>query len=206
MSLKGFASALLVASCCAAHGVDTSTDVLVWYIDLDEPENTVIGDSVFDGIKFFAVDSDGSTGNGKGMPKTYASLEDLAAQENALNDADGLIDDQIRNSHRKAGWYYTDLSGYDNTYSFAVELWASSVVSGWMYWDAEDPVSWNDLATAGALKTLGEMQSAEYDLYPVETPSPYNFGPHVVPEPSGGMLMLLGCAALLLRRRKTNLA
>ena len=90
---------------------------------------------------------------------------------------------------------WADLSAYtDAAYSFAVELgnydngeWVKTLA-------ASEPVSYDYLRTQGH---VGSWSDIAADLTEVWHPSGYS-----VPEPSSGLLMLIGGAVLALRRRK----
>ena len=90
---------------------------------------------------------------------------------------------------------WVDLSAYTGAaYSFAVELgnfdngeWVKTLASS-------EPVSYNYLATH---EHVGSWSDIASDLTGVWKPSGYS-----VPEPSSGLLMLIGGALLALRRRK----
>ena len=90
---------------------------------------------------------------------------------------------------------WADLSAYaDAAYSFAVELgnysdgvWVKTLASS-------EPVSYDYLSSQGHLGSWSDIAS---DLTEIWHPSSYS-----VPEPSSGLLMLIGGALLALRRRK----
>ncbi len=91
---------------------------------------------------------------------------------------------------------WVDVSGYSGEeYSFVVEL--GNVVNGeWVKTLAATatPVPYNDLQSH-----IGSWSDIGSDLTLYWTPSGYS-----VPEPSSGLLMLIGGALLALRRRKGN--
>ena len=88
------------------------------------------------------------------------------------------------------GW--ADVSGYGEGYSFAVELgnwengeWVKTLASS-------EPVPYNNLK-----EHIGSWEDIGADLALYWVPKGY-----AVPEPSSGLLMILGGALLALRRRK----
>ena len=88
---------------------------------------------------------------------------------------------------------WADVSGYTSAeYSFAVEL--GNVVNGeWVTTLASsEPVPYNNMQSH-----IGSWSDIQSDLTTYWIPSSY-----AVPEPSSGLLMLLGGALLALRRRK----
>ena len=195
--VKVLAASIAVA-CGAASAVDTSTDVLLWHIDLTDNWSTRNSPD-FDSIKFVAVSSDETKTDL--TPKTYASIEDLALLQ-AVENSNGFITDDSTilpdGTGSVAGYYYTDISGYGSGYSFMAEVWANGGVSAWML----SPVSYETLQQAGAVATLGELQGTDGDFNPQPMYNSYNMGQAMVPEPSGGLLMLIGGALLALRRKR----
>lgn len=202
MMAKFFAASLVAAVCGAALAVDTSTDVLLWHIDLTDNWSTRYSPD-FDGIKFYMVSSDGSSKIDL-TPKTYATREDLAKlivgeSVQALGN-DGTISGSTilpNGTGRVAGYYYTELSSYGSGYSFMAETWAGNTMSTWLL----SPVSYETLQQAGAIAALNDLLGTS-DLNPQHSYSSFNMGKEMVPEPSGGLLMLLGGALLALRRKR----
>ena len=199
---KFFAASLVAAVCGAALAVDTSTDVLLWHIDLTDNWSTRYSPD-FDGIKFYMVSSDGSSKIDL-TPNTYATREDLAKlivgeSVQALGNGGTISGDTIlpNGTGRVAGYYYTELSGYGSGYSFMAETWAGNTMSTWLL----SPVSYETLQQAGAIAALNDLLGTS-DLNPQHSYSSFNMGKEMVPEPSGGLLMLLGGALLALRRKR----
>ncbi len=98
-------------------------------------------------------------------------------------------------------WF--DVSGYSGTspeYSFVLELVNDALeIQG-----ATTPVSYNDLDTAGKIVKNSLYDSTFNSLTPVNY-STYNAGAGTtadLPEPTSGLLMLLGASLLALRRRQ----
>ena len=91
------------------------------------------------------------------------------------------------------------ISGDKSAYSFYVELYNSAEMAAHPdnhlgAWRSE-AVTYSQLATAGAIYAGGTSYGA----------SPYefsNFSAQVIPEPSSGLMMLLGMIALGLKRKK----
>ena len=80
-------------------------------------------------------------------------------------------------------------TGWKNGYSFVVELFNDST---WVGQSAE--LSYNDAVTEGLI-SFGKM---------TPPPIPWAAATFAVPEPNSALLMLLGCAVLALRRRRSG--
>ena len=80
-----------------------------------------------------------------------------------------------------------------STYSFAIELGAWS--------DYEDPNAEWILAAFSGSATYAELAGFRSFETGVQRQIPWNPGPYSVPEPTGGMLVLIGGALLALRRK-----
>lgn len=95
----------------------------------------------------------------------------------------------------KAGPTYADIAGYsfDASVSFAIEL------GNW-----SDDGTWLILAVSQS-STLEELRSKEYvfsSATDMQGHLPWTGGAYVVPEPSSGLLLLVGAGLLSLRRRR----
>lgn len=97
-----------------------------------------------------------------------------------------------------ADWYASVVSPYASAeYSFAIELGNWDWQTGtWTMIATSDAVSYTTLKTAGHI--------AEWDGTDPSAPAVWNPTSYVIPEPSGGMLMLVGFALLALRRRRSG--
>ena len=95
-------------------------------------------------------------------------------------------------------WYASVVSPYASAeYSFAIELGNWDWQTGtWTMIATSDAVSYTTLKTAGHI--------AEWDGTDPSAPSVWQPTSYVIPEPSGGMLMLVGFALLALRRRRSG--
>ena len=95
------------------------------------------------------------------------------------------------------GEYFADISSYaDPAYSFAIELGN---------WDSTTD-TWVDTLVQSETKSYDSLAAhrAPWDDKNLEPAyvTPWNPTPYAVPEPTSGMLVLIGLAALALRRRK----
>ena len=200
--MKKILATILAATAFAATALadDTSADVLVWYVDTDEAREGQ--GTTFDTIKFWAVDSDNTKLGLGGL--TYTSPDDLRAARYA--DLGGRTPTESSSPTISTGFqadtstvnYYTDLSGfqYDNGYSFLMELYRSGNddAVAWM----EFPVSTSLAGIQDAIKSLSELDSS----FAATPASAFNMGETMVPEPTSGLLLLVGGALLALRRRR----
>lgn len=175
---------------------DTSADVLVWYIDTEDAQYG--GAQNFDEIKFWAVSSDSTTELGLGG-LTYTDPDDLRADRYAdLSGRTRAAGDDYQITPTRgttAGTYYTDLSGLDNGYSFMMELYNAGEKVDWMV----SAISMDKLQEASGLYSIA---SSDYNLSP--SVDGMNFGEEMVPEPTSGLLLLVGGALLALRRRRSR--
>ena len=194
--MKKAMSAFFAVALTAAGLAESSADVLVWYIDTThgaiagwEP-----GPREFDTIKFWAVDVETNERIGLGG-KTYAGPEDLLAGDPAVGSGDSISVISAPDPTTYDGGLYTDLSEYDIGYTFLAEVYITG--NG-------DPVD-------RMLKTLTWADLQEYmvsstdlmrDLDLMPSHGMYNMASTMVPEPSSGLLLVIGGALLVLRRRR----
>ena len=193
---------LVTAICAAAFGLAAwadGTDVLMWYLNLGESEHEGTANSTaFDSINFYMVDSSDKSRTPKVNlnARTYENVGDLQKGQNAgISAGDGVY----------IGNYYTDLSGIDNinNYEFMMTLYKGGDLVAWTKWlyndnlEADQHVKLATMATGlYSLGANGDLIGGDSGL------TPYGFGKDVVPEPTGGLLMLVGASLLALRRRR----
>ena len=190
-----------------AFADELSTDVLMWYINLGSSPDPTVSDehTTFSTLNFFlrsTTDPSAETVNLNNYTHLFTSG----------GSSDAGIDSGINANGRFAGVYVTDLSSAGNdagitdwsTYEFMMALENGGNLVAWsstLFNSQADQVLLHDLQTANAVYNRVEGG----DLNPTAMPSgvtPYNFGPNVVPEPTGGLLMLVGGALLALRRKR----
>ena len=179
----------LAAALAGAAWAENSADVLVWYLDTEEDmENT---GAEFDTIKFWAVDSQNTKVDL--ADRTYTGPQYLLAGSPAAGSGDTITLPGGDAPTTIYGTYYTNLSGYETGYSFWMELYLGDQKVERML----QPVSWSDfqqymVASSGLSNDLNLSPEA----------GAFNFASHMVPEPTSGLLFLIGGALLALRRRR----
>ena len=199
--MKKVLATILAAAAVAATASadDMSADVLVWYVDTGEASSGG-KNAAFDTIKFWAVDSDNTKLGLGGL--TYTGPEDLKAARYA--DLGGRTPTASSDPTISTGYapdtatmnYYTDLSGfqYDNGYTFLMELYKSG---------NDNAVAWMEMplglsAVTEAITSLSNLE----DSFSHGAGMAGNLGETMVPEPTSGLLLLMGGALLALRRRR----
>ena len=201
--MKKILVTILAAAAMAATAPadDTSSDVLVWFIDTEDAKEGK--GTTFDTIKFWAVDSDKQPIAGLGG-LTYSSPEDLKAARYSDLSGGGPAGSgdsiSLGGTDTATGNYYTDLSSLalngDNGYSFLMELYknGNDKAVAWM----EFPVSSSLAGIQVAITSLNNLT----DSFASTPVIGYNMGEQMVPEPTSGLLLLVGGALLALRRRR----
>ena len=179
---------------------ETSTDVLMWYLDLGDSPEDCIHNQTFDTLNFYLRATDDHSVTIGLNNYTYLNMDDVGTGRGTGTAAG--IDGNF------AGVYHTDLSGAGNIdyskYEFMLAAYNGGNLVAWstvlFNSSSDDHVMLSDLA--GSLYSL----SNGGDMNPMPSPggTPFNFGSHVVPEPSSGLMMLVGGALLALRRKRKN--
>ncbi len=179
---------------------ETSTDVLMWYLDLGDSPEESIHSQTFDSLNFYLRSTDDHSITIGLNDHTYLDMDNVGTG-NGVGTANG-IDGNF------AGVYHTDLSGAGNIdyskYEFMLALYNGGSLVAW------SSVLFNPNSDDHVMKD--DMAASLYSLYnggdlnPMGNPTatPFNFGAHVVPEPTSGLMMLVGAALLALRRRRRN--
>jgi hypothetical protein len=185
-------SVFFAATLAGAVWAETSTDVLIWDINTKEDGASYDGATRnFDTIKFWAINT--QTKQETDLTQyTYIGPEFLLA-----NDAEGLAGsggEIAGNGTTSAGTYYTDMSAFKEGYTFMAELYLGGTTVDRML----TPLTWSQFMDA---VVLGLTQD-RLDQFANSLPNPYNMASTMVPEPSSGLLLVIGGALLALRRRR----
>ena len=190
--MKKLMSVVFAAALAGAAWAENSADVLVWYIDTKSDGASYDGATrSFDTIKFWAVDSNNNKTGLGGL--TYEGPEYLLAGTPAAGSGDTIA--AMNAPTTFDGVFYTDLSNYKSGYTFLAEVYRSGQT------DPVDrmltPLTWSDftgymIASSDLLKDLNLTPSM----------GAYNMASTMVPEPTSGLLLLIGGALLALRRRR----
>ena len=186
-----FSALVLVLMAGAARG-----GVLYWMIDgdasksfqfayaqtLQKAKDTVQGgnaDSVV--ARAYAVDK--STGT----RETYELVEVKAANDAGTSFEGAPLSVELPSTDALDNWIFGVEMGFMDGNNFTATYWA---------WDAQG-------LTYAQLNAMGAIQgspTASYDGPVNAAEAPWTDNPHSVPEPTGGLLVVLGGAVLLLRR------
>jgi len=175
---------LLAALLCGGAFAD-DTSYLYWMIDPTDAKITQYSgdkESILDGSYAKVVWQNDETKE-TGYLNLYAAPNDAstAFEQNAANVGDNFL-------KTVGGGVFADVSSYTTGYSYFLEIWNEAQNDKLGYSTA---VSYDNLAAY-----ISTMKGSDI---PADA---YGFGSFMVPEPSSGVLMLIGCAVLALRRRK----
>lgn len=200
----------LVAAVCAFATADT--DLLIWNISVRK--NPDVETKAFDGIAFYLKSTDGA--------HTY-NIGDYTFTDDDLTSASPNLDAYTARSLRlyDTGSFYTDVGDLfsdivNDTDVVSVDDLVQNHGSEWEFYMQLDNngnmVAWsehlfdpnNSEARALYLSDVIDYvrwANASNMLNPL-TGTVFNFGTHLVPEPTSGLLMMLGAGLLALRRRR----
>lgn len=169
----------------------SDADVLVWYVDTADAEEPAGRNKSFDEIKFWAVAADNTRTGLGGL--TYSGPQYLLAGTPATGSGESIA----TAGDTFAGNYYTDVSSYnDGNYTFLLELYSGGTQVDRML----QGMGLSELTTYMIAKS-GLAGDPDKWLEQVTDMDGYNFGQKMVPEPTSGLLLLMGGALLALRRR-----
>ena len=189
--MKKLMSVVFAAALAGTAWAETSADVLIWDINTKEDKASYDGATRnFDMIKFWAIDSNKRETDL--TQYTYIGPEYLLA-----NNADGLAGsggEIAGDGTTSAGTFYTDMSAFKEGYTFMAELYLGGTTVDRML----TPLTWSQFMDA----VVSGLTQEKLDQFPEALPNPYNMASSMVPEPTSGLLLVIGGALLALRRRR----
>ena len=189
--MKKLMSVVFAAALAGTAWAETSADVLIWDINTKEDKASYDGATRnFDTIKFWAIDSNKQETDL--TQYTYIGPEYLLA-----NNAEGLAGsggEIAGDGTTSAGTFYTDMSAFKEGYTFMAELYLGGTTVDRML----TPLTWSQFMDA----VVSGLTQEKLDQFPEALPNPYNMASSMVPEPTSGMLLVIGGALLALRRRR----
>lgn len=191
--MKKLMSVVFAAALAGAAWAENSADVLVWYIDTKSDGASYDGATrSFDTIKFWAVDSNNEKHGLGGL--TYEGPEYLLADPQGPAVGSGDTISAMNAPTTFDGYFYTDLTSYKSGYTFLAEVYRSGQT------DPVDrmltPLTWSDFA--GYIISASGLNDFNLE----SSIGAYNMASTMVPEPSSGLLLVIGGALLALRRRR----
>ena len=196
--MKKLMSFVCAAALAGAAWAETSADVLIWNVDTKNDGASYDGATrKFDEIKFWAVDVNNENHTENLVVNTYTGPNYLLN-----NDSSGLAGSgdtiQAMDSNgvlgaatTSDGPFYTNLTGYKTGWNFMAELYLGGETVDRML----TPLTWDDIQDY-------VISSDLVDKFPTEGAKAYNMASTMVPEPSSGLLLVIGGALLALRRRR----
>ena len=179
---------LAMAACAAMLTATAEENFLYWMVDVSD--NT---DYSFSYATIKAMNSNGTTSDylsfyGTGDASTSVGTKSASTAYLSYIDSNGT---GANTGTKTSGGAFTGIDGYVGS-TFLVELWADSST------DASDPtrVAWGSLAYSLLKDSVSSgLNQSGATLYTVT-------GSQLIPEPTSGLLALLGLAALALRRKQ----
>lgn len=132
------------------------------------------------------------------IAKLYAN-----ASGDTKNFGGTLVDSGIAADLADGGVVMSDISGYGSASSFYVELWNSDQLVGKSYILMNQPNPFDNQGAASMADIASSTRTSVMDTPPS---SPYSFNnfttSDVVPEPTSGLLVMLGMMMLGLKRKR----